>query len=357
MKKSTKKQKRFAMIVALLAIFSLGAALLYFFLSQQAQKTQEDLTIIGFSIGTLQEERWQKDRDEWMKNSKNSNVSIFTEYSNNNAEKQIAQIERMIVKGVDVLVIVPYDSASLTEIIKKAHNAGIKVLSYDRLILNSNVDLYLSFDNEKVGEYEAQYVINELNAKNKDKVYKIAYVGGSMTDNNAKLLRQGSYKVLQPLIDSGKVTVVFDKFTADWNPENAYSNVKNYLETSAKNIDAVIAANDGTAGGAIKALTEYNLDGKVLVSGQDAELAACQRIVKGTQLMTVYKPIPKLAKSGIELAVKLAKGERIVSTSTVNDGTHDVPSVLLEPIAVTKENIGSTVIKDGYQEYNKVYGQ
>jgi D-xylose transport system substrate-binding protein len=321
--------------------------------SEQSQKP----VVIGFSMGTLQEERWQKDRDEFLKDAKAmKNVSVDIQASNNDAAKQVSQIESMITKGVNVLVIAPYDARSLTKVVDEAHKAGIKVISYDRLIMKSNVDLYLSFDNKKVGEYEAQYVLDAIKDKlGKGTKLKFAYVGGSTTDNNALLLKEGSFKLLQPLIDSGEIEIVMDKFTADWNPENAYKNLKGYLDESNGAIDAVVCANDGTAFGAIKALNEYHLDGKVPVSGQDAELAACQRIIQGTQVATVYKSIPKLAATGIDLAVKFANGEKVQTNVTVYDGKNEIPSVLLEPIAVTKANMDSTVIKDGYHTYNEVY--
>ena len=323
------------------------------------QKTQEfsKPIIIGFSLGTLQEERWQKDRDQFLKEIKTmDNVSLLVEASNNNSETQISQIESMISKGVDVLIVVPYDATALSDVIAKAHQSGIKVLSYDRLILDSSVDVYLSFDNEKVGELEAKGVIDALKQKLSDNnKLKIAYVGGSTTDNNAKLLREGSYKILQPLIDSGKIEIVMDEFTPNWDPDNAYKNFKKYLVSSGGQIDGVIAANDGTAGGVIKALSEYKLDGIVPVSGQDAELAALQRIAQGTQTITVYKPIPNLVASGIDIAVKLANGETVKTNATVNDGKVDIPSVLLDPIAVTKENIEDTVVKDGYHTSSEIY--
>ena len=313
--------------------------------------------LIGFSITSNQEERWQKDRALFLKKAEEMGATVDLQVAQNNAAKQVTQIEAMIVSGVNVLVVVPYDAESLKGVIEKAHTAGIKVISYDRLIRNSNVDLYVSFDNEKVGEYEAQYVIDALKSKmDKGEKMKIAYIGGAPTDNNSYQLKAGSWKVLDPLIKAGKVEIVSEGFTPDWNPDKAYATLKAYLAKSGGKIDGVIAGNDGTAFGSISALKEINLDGKVPVSGQDAELAALQRIVAGTQTLTVYKPISKLASSAVELAVKLAKGV-VVDTAgiVVNDGKYDIPSVLLAPIAVTKDNIDDTIIKDGYHTREDIY--
>lgn len=330
----------------------------YFFFIKTENKAKsissEDI-LIGFSMGTLQEERWQRDRFEFLKKADELGVVVDLQASDNNTEKQISQIEKMILKGVDVLVVAPYDADSLSSVIEAARKANIKVLSYDRLMTKTHADLYLSFDNEKVGEYEAQAVIDALKDKfTQGKKLKLAYVGGSLTDNNAVLLKKGSFKILQPLIDSGKIEIVFDKFTPNWNPENAYSNFKNYLKSSVE-IDGVVAANDGTAFGVIRALQEFKLSGLVPVSGQDAELSALRRIVEGVQIATVYKPIPLLASTAVELAVKLAKGERIDTNQTVNNGQTDIPAVLLSATLVTKSNIENTVIKDGYYNYNDIY--
>lgn len=312
--------------------------------------------LIGFSITTNQEERWKNDQREFLKKAQEMGATVQLETAQNDAKKQVSQIEKMIVNGVDVIVIVPYDSKSLTDVIKKAHDAGIKVISYDRLINNADVDLYISFDNEKVGEYEAQSVVDSLKSKmDKGEKVKIAYIGGAETDNNSFLLKKGSFKVLQPLIDSKKVEIVFDKFTLDWNPDKAYANFKEYLSKNNAKIDGVVAANDGTAFGVITALKEYGLDGKIPVSGQDAELAALQRVVAGTQTMTVYKSINKLASSSVLMAISLAKDLPIEKTGTINDGKFLVPTVFLDPIAVTKDNINDTVIKDGYQTKADIY--
>jgi D-xylose transport system substrate-binding protein len=307
-------------------------------------------------MGTLQEERWQKDRDSMIAQAKALGVSVDVQGANNDKDKQISQAESMIAKGVNVLLIAPYDATSMAGVISDAHKAGIKVISYDRLMTKSNADYYVSFDNEKVGQFEAQSIVDAMKDKlGKGKVLKFAYIGGSPTDNNATLLKKGSFEVLQPLIDKGQIEIVVDKPTADWTPDIAYQNLKAYLDSSNGAVDAVVCANDGTAFGAIKALQEHNLAGKVPVSGQDAELAALQRIVAGTQTATVYKPIPREDAAALDMAIKLANNQKIDANAKVNDGQIDVPSVLLEPTLVTKDNLASTVIKDNYHTSAEIY--
>ena len=324
---------------------------------QDLNSTQNSKDVlVGFSITTLQEERWEKDKSEFLKRADELGMVVDLETAQNDVKKQVSQLEAMIAKGVDVIVVVPLDANSLTDVLDKAHKAGIKIISYDRMVNNAPIDVYLSFDNEKVGEYQAQYVMDTL----KDKIksgsnLKVAYVGGSDLDNNALTLRKGSFKILQPLIDNKSIEIVYDKYTKDWNPDIAYSGIKDYLKKNNGKIDAVIAANDGTAFGVITALSELGLSGKIPVSGQDAELAAARRIIAGTQTMTVYKPILKLASSAAETAFALANGKIVKTNSMVNNGRVDVPSILLIPTAVTKSNIDDTLIKDGYHTREDIY--
>lgn len=161
-------------------------------------------------------------------------------------------------------------------------------------------------------------------------------------------------EVLSPFIKSGSIKLVVDKFTTDWKPEVAYNTIKQYLASGGK-LDAVVAADDGTAFGAIQALKEYNLDGKIPVSGQDSELSACQRVVEGTQTLTVYKPIPALAAKAVEIAVAMTKGEGPVSNAVINNGKIDVKSYYLDPIMVTKGNMDGTVVKDGFHSKIQIY--
>ncbi|ANE75548.1 D-xylose ABC transporter substrate-binding protein [Dickeya solani] len=304
---------------------------------------------IGMAIDDLRLERWQKDRDIFVKNAEAKGAKVFVQSANGNEETQISQIENMINRGVDVLVIIPYNGQVLSNVIAEAKREGIKVLAYDRMINNADIDFYISFDNEKVGELQAQYLIN--------KVPQGSYflMGGSPVDNNAKLFRQGQMKVLKPLIDSGKIKVAGDQWVDAWLPENALKIMENALTANNNKIDAVVASNDATAGGAIQALSAQGLAGKVAISGQDADLAAIKRIVAGTQTMTVYKPISKLAQDAANIAVSLGQGEKPESNATLNNGKKDVPAFLLTPIPVDKTNIDSTVVADGFHKKADIY--
>lgn len=305
--------------------------------------------VIGFSMDTLVEERWLRDRDLFRQAAEALGAQVEIAAAGGDDALQISQAEILISQGVDVLVVVPHNAEAMAMIVNKAHSEGIKVLAYDRLINNADVDMYVSFDNEQVGELQAAAITAKVPKGN------YVYIGGADTDNNAHLFKKGVFNVLQPLIDRGDITVVYDQWTEDWTPVNARANMEAAFAAGGDHIDAIIAANDATAGGVIEALTARGLAGEIPVAGQDAELAAAQRIVEGTQTMTVYKPIHALAEAAARLAVKLAKGEDIEVTDTIHNGKVEVPSVLLSPIAVDRYNIDATIIADGFHSREEVY--
>ena len=303
---------------------------------------------IGMAIDDLRLERWQKDRDIFVNKAESLGAKVFVQSANGNEETQMSQIENMINRGVDVLVIIPYNGQVLSNVIKEAKQEGIKVLAYDRLINNADIDFYISFNNEKVGEMQAQSLVNKVPQGN------YFLMGGSPVDNNAKLFRAGQMKVLKPYIDEGKIKVVGDQWVDGWLPENALKIMENALTANNNKIDAVVASNDATAGGAIQALSAQGLAGKVAISGQDADLAGVKRIIAGTQTMTVYKPIADLATTAAEIAVELGNDKQPKADATLNNGLKDVPSRLLTPIEVNKDNIDQTVIKDGFHKKSEL---
>jgi D-xylose transport system substrate-binding protein len=254
----------------------------------------------------------------------------------------------MLTKGVDVLIVAPHNGEVAAAIVEKAHRQGVPVISYDRLIKNSDVDLYVSHQVVKMGEMQARYALEHVPKGN------YVLIGGSQTDNNALLLRQGQMNILQPAIDRGDIKIVTNQFAREWLASEALRITEDALTKNANDVQAIVASNDGTAGGAISALPP-SLVGKVLVTGQDAQLDACQRIVEGRQTMTIYKPIKPLAYSAVDSALKLARGEAIQSPDKVNNGKIDVPAILQEPISVDKSNMMQTVIKDGYHRLEDVY--
>jgi len=306
--------------------------------------------VIGFSIDDLRVERWARDRDYFTAAAKELGADVIVTSADANEQKQVNQVENMISQKVDAVVVVPMNSKVFADVIDQAHKAGVKVLSYDRLILNADEDAYISFDNERVGSMEAEAVFK---AKPEGNYYLL---GGAPTDNNAKLLRAGQMKVIQAAVDSGKIKIVGSQWVPEWSPTTAMSIMENALTAANNKIDAVVASNDGTAGGAIQALAAQGLAGKVPISGQDADLAAVKRVIAGTQTVTVYKPLKLIATEAAKLTVQLIKGEKPAFNAELDNGTKKVPSLLLTPIALTKDNI-DTVIKDGFYTKEQVEGK
>jgi D-xylose transport system substrate-binding protein len=274
-----------------------------------------------------------------------SSCQVLYSNANQDASQQQSQADAALTNGANVLVLDAVDGAAAAAIAKKAKAQKVPVISYDRLITGTDaVDYYISFDNVGVGKLQGTALLTALGSKTNPAVVMI---NGAPTDNNAKLFKQGAHSVLD-----GKVNIAKEYDTPDWSPNQAQNEMQQALTALANKVDGVYAANDGTGGGAIAAMKAAGLKPLPPVTGQDAELAAIQRIVSGEQYMTVYKAIKPQAESAAELAVNLANGKSIAASvtagKTTNNGVKDVPSVLLTPVSVTKSNVASTVIADGF---------
>jgi D-xylose transport system substrate-binding protein len=304
---------------------------------------------IGLLMDDVQQERWQRDRDLFVARAKELRAEVVVRTADLDQAKQIQQAEELLKEGVKVLVVVPHDADKAAAIVETAKKQNVAVISYDRLIRNADVDLYVSFDNVKVGEMQARYLLDRAPRGN------YLLIGGAPTDNNAKLLREGQMKVLEPAIKRGDVKIVGDYWADNWEAAPAEQYTEATLKKVRNNLAAVVASNDVTAGGVVSALAKHNLAGKVLVSGQDAELPAVQRLMAGTQAMTVYKRITPLARTAARAAVDFADGDNVDGTSTVNNGRKDVKALLLDGISVDKENVEATVVADGFHKRDEVF--
>jgi D-xylose transport system substrate-binding protein len=280
-----------------------------------------------------------------------SDCPIIYSNADQDAAKQQQQAEAAITKGAKVLVLDPVDAASAGAIVNRAKQSQIPVVSYDRLITDADIDYYISFDNEKVGKLQGDSLVKKL--KDDGKSGSIVMINGAPTDNNAKLFKEGAHSV----IDSSGFKVAKEYDTPDWSPDKAQQEMEQAITALGNDgFVGVYAANDGTAGGAIAAMKGNGIDPKTIpTTGQDAELAAIQRILAGEQYMTVYKAIKPEAEQAAELAVQLAKGETPPTPKDkVDNGTEQVPSILLQPVAVTVDNIQDTIIKDGFWSVDEI---
>jgi len=304
--------------------------------------------LIGFSFQAMKGERWQTDLNSFEVRAKELGAEVISRDADGDDDRQFQQVKDMIKKGIKVLVLLPHTNAQASRMVDAAKTANVRVISYDRLVLNSDVDLYVSFDRLEIGRIQAEYLINRAPKGN------YVLIAGSPNDEGAKTLHDAQRNVLRPYVDRGDIKVIADAYTKDWLPSEAYLFMLKAIDSAQGNIAAVLASNDGLAGGAIQALREHNLAGKVLVSGQDADLAAVICIAQGTQTMTVYKPIVNEAVTAAEEAVRLAKGEKTHADGTMSNGKMKVPTIMLKPVVVTKDNIKTTVVKDGFQTLKSI---
>jgi D-xylose transport system substrate-binding protein len=303
---------------------------------------------IGISMDTLKEERWQRDKTLFEQRCKEVGAECEIQVANGDDAVQTKQCDNFLTKGVDVLIVAPHNGQIAASIVEAAHRQGVPVISYDRLIRNSDVDLYVAHQVVKIGQMQAQYALDHAPKGN------YVLIGGSQTDNNATLLVDGQMSVLQPAVDRGDIKIVAKQYAREWLASEALRIAEDALTKNNNDIQAIVASNDGTAGGAVSALPPQ-LVGKVLVTGQDAALDAVQRIVEGKQTMTIYKPIQPLAFSAVDAAIKLARKEKVDTKDTINNGKKDVPSILHQPQILDKNNVMDTVIKDGYHKLEDVY--
>jgi D-xylose transport system substrate-binding protein len=299
-------------------------------------------------MDTLKEERWQRDKALVEQRCKEVGAQCEVLVADGSDATQINQAESFLTKGVDVLSVAPHNGQVAAAIVEAAHKQNVPVISYDRLIRNADVDLYVSHQVVKIGQMQAQYALDHQPKGN------YVLIGGSQTDNNALLLTQGQMQVLQPAVDKGDIKIVTTQYAREWLASEALRIMEDALTKNNNDIQAVVASNDGTAGGAISAIPPQ-LVGKILVTGQDASLDAVQRIVEGKQTMTIYKPIQPLAFAAVDSAMKLAKGEKADAKDKINNGKLDVPALLFEPMVLDKNNVMQTVIKDGYHKLEDVY--
>ncbi len=306
---------------------------------------------IGFAMDTLKEERWQRDRDAFEAHCKQMNVECVITVADNKADKQANDVDNLLTQGVNVLVIAPHDATQAASMVDKAKAQGVPVISYDRLINSDKIDLYVSHQVPVIGRKIAEYALQKVPKGNYIMVY------GASTDNNAVIMQKEQLAVLKPATDSQDIKIVANQFITDWKPELALNFVENALTQYGDKIDAIVVSNDGMASGAVSALEKRGLTGKVLVTGQDAQKDALQRIAEGKQTMTIYKPIIPLANAAVEAAIKLAKKESLTGAQPFrNDALgKDIQAILLEIIVVDKDNLMTTVVKDGYAKYEDVY--
>lgn len=261
--------------------------------------------------------------------------------ANDDANKQLQQCQNMIANGADLLIVIPVDATSSAQIVDEAHEAGVKVISYCR-VMGGDVDYLVADNNNECGTQIGQFVAENVTSGN------IIVLTGDSLDTNAQLYRDTAVAAMQSKIDDGSYTIVSDQFCKGWDPTEAVKHTENALTQNNNDVAAVVCTNDGTAGGAIEALAAQGLDGKVIVTGGDCELAAAKRVVEGTQTMTLLKNKFKISAKCVEIGDALLRGETPEASETFNNGFKDIPSFMIPNTVITKDNIQAELVDSGY---------
>src|ERR1700674_1334867 len=319
------------------------------FLLHALEKTSSPKVLkIGFLMDSLKVERFRSDLDKFQKRAAELGAVVLVETAEGDDELQLEQARKLLASDVKVLVLVPHDADKAIRIVSAAKAKQVPLLCYERVVRSPDVSFFIGVDASAVGYLQA-FTLSQQAPKG-----NYVLIGGSPSDSNAKILHDAQMRVLKPMVDRGDIRIVSDTWTKDWDPSEAYAHMSAAIESTKGDIAAVVASNDGTAGGAIQALEDHKLAGKVLVSGQDADLAAIIRILDGTQTMTVYKPLGSQATLAAEAAVAWAKGDTVKTTTAISIGNKNIPATLLVPVIVTKDNVKQTVIKDGFQNLETI---
>jgi D-xylose transport system substrate-binding protein len=321
--------------------------LLGFFILLQGSCSSDNKKLkIGFLADNFIALRWQKEKKYFTEKAEELGADVLVRSAEEKQGDQLAVAEEMFEQGIDVLVIIAANANSAAAIVRKAHEKNIKVIGYDRLIKNSPLDFYISFDNEAVGSLMAKYLLDIIPEGN------YVLINGDKSDNNAVAVYNGIMEVLKPKADN--VNIVYSGFMDGWSGKEATFYIEKIINLSGVKIDAIISSYDGLSDGIIEVLKKYNLENDVLVTGQDAELAACARIMVGEQVMTIYKPGKEIAYHCAEIAVKIANHEKLQISDSVFNGRQLVPTLLLAPVVVDKNNIESTIVKDGFWTMDEI---
>ena len=299
--------------------------------------------VIGLTMDSFDIPRWQRDRDTFVAAVRKQGGVVLVQSANSDDQVQIQNMKSFTDRHVDAIVVVAHNGAALGDAVKAAAAAHIPVISYDRLIPNADISCYIGFDNRKVGELQAQYIADRLPAGRKARIVRLL---GAATDPNATDFKLGQDKVLDPLIKAGRVEIVYEDWVANWDADVARQVMTKALAKAGSPIDAVLASNDVLAGAAVDVLTAAHVTVPI-ITGQDADRSACARIKEGTQSMTVFKPVSKLAELAAQVAIGYARGEPPAANATTNNGAKVVPTFMNEVVSVDKNNLGTILVEAG----------
>ena len=340
-------------VLVAVAIVALAACGRFNSQAERSGDRAPDEVRIGFSMDSFVVERWQRDRDAFLDEARMNGVEVILRTANENLEAQRGQLMELAQSGIDVLVVVPNDAEGLSDIVENIRNRGIPVLAYDRLVRNTPIDGYISFDNQGIGSMMAEAVLSELDS-HEDEHSAVLVINGALSDYNSFMINRGIVTALAPRIDSGQVRVLDSLWLQTWRNEEAHDVIEDAFDRFG-HISGVIAANDLIADAVVRSAAARGIAGELLVSGMDGDLATVQRIAEGAQLMTIYKPVEDLARRAVHAAVELAGTRTLHADQQIHNGSVEVPFIRLDPVMVTQDSILSTVIADGFHSYDDVF--
>lgn len=334
--------------------------------AEEETAPEEEKVIVGLSFSDFATERWKIEDDLMTELLEEKGYEVLSAEANHDVKLQNDQIDNMVTQGAKVIIVIAEDGDAAVTAVENAAAQGVYVIAYDRLIKSPAISAYISFNNVAVGYNQADGVMKALDIENWDVAAngpaRVIKMGGSPTDNNAILVRQGQDQILDPLEEAGKIEIVGDQWVDNWDPAKATTLMENMLASVGNDVDAVVASNDGTALGALTAMKAQGLAGVVPISGQDATADGCNSIVKGEQTVTVFKDTRLLSPLAVDLADKLIKGEDpglemyTLAELTLDDSlTGEVPCKFLEVVQVTADNVYDVVVLSGFQSYADVY--
>ena len=334
--------------------------------SAAAPSTGEKIKV-GLSFSDFATERWANEEKILRKLLEDKGYEVLTQEANHDVKAQNDQIDNMVSQGVKALIVIAEDGDAVVTSVDKAADAGVAVIAYDRLIKSPKIAGYISFNNVEVGRQQADGVMKALGIENWDTAAngpaRVVKLGGSPTDNNAILFRKGQDEVVDPFVKDGKIEIVADQWVDNWDAANALKLMENILTGANNDVDAVVASNDGTALGALQALSAQGLAGKVPISGQDATADGCNSIVKGELTVSILKDIRNLSPIAVDMTDNLLNGkpveglEEFTMAELTNDDTKqgNVKALFLPVEQVNKDNVFDLCVKNGFQSYDDVF--
>jgi len=304
---------------------------------------------IGMLLPNMTDARWPQDLQYFSAKVNELGGEVLSMDAQNNDQLQITQAEELISKGAKMLVVIPVNKNSAAMIVRYAHSKNVKVLSYERIISNCDLDYFISFDNVKVGELMASYAVKLKPEGN------YVLLNGDKSDQNAVWVRKGFHNVLDTFVKVNRIKIAYDVYVDDWSGEEARDITKKYVDLSGTFPEAILSAYDGMSTGIITALDERHATIYPVVTGQNAEIEACRNIIKGKQSMTIYKPIKKIAEEAAVIVLKSVRNEKQNINRTISNGGKDVPTILIEPVPVDASTMKATVIADGFLAEKDIY--